>query len=123
VKLETLDNHWLTAQKVWAKAKNVWDRKVSVVLAFVFLACVLCLIPWAIWDISFHPAIRKQVGLNLWHQALWIGAVYVLTKVWGWIKGAKRERTKVQSSEPQSWGRNHGGIKGRGERHGLDSSL
>jgi len=122
VNLDTLDDKWLTAKRVWKKVKHVWET-VVMYLGFVFLAGLLCIIPWAVWDIIKHPAIRKQAGINFWHQMLWVLAGYVLTKIWGWFKGAKRERTKVQSGEPQSWGRSHGGIKGRGERHRPDSSL
>src|SRR5271157_5508839 len=104
VNLDTIDGHWLTAKRVWEKAKRVWET-VAMYLSFVILAGVLILIPWAIWDIAVHPAIRKTAGRNVWHQMLWVFAGYVLTKIWRWFKGAKRERASVQSGKPQSWGR------------------
>jgi hypothetical protein len=111
-----------------------WTRRItgSVVLAWskfwyyvslLFFISLFGLIPWMIYDVAAHATVRKQVGHNLWHQLLWIFAGYVLTKIWKYFKGAKRERTKVQSSKPQSWGRNQGGIQGRGKRHRAHPSV
>src|SRR5271167_4561177 len=110
-----MDATWDRATSLWRTAarfcQSVW-RKMSVVLAILFGIGLVLFIPWFIWDLAVHPAVRhtaEQGALrNLKWYILWGVASWLISKIWRKPKETpSAEQPNVQSSKPKSRRKNN----------------